>query len=272
MKKLTIVRALMLFVAISSTATAAIYSTPANLSWPEMRNYAFKPSDTIYSGSAELDPRHWEDGSGGFSRFLQEIRNAILSTGGAPPSPSRNNGTPANSGDNQQFQDTNYEATVPIKVGNGERADDTAEIHIGASVKEILDEVPPAGTVFAEQPGNNSERSQSRGRIVSIGALGGGSTRGGSGFHTCGFLSTGGAGGFSGFGFDLRQLTFPPLLDDGLTIGNGQSEEENLKSLKALRRIVLDLVFNPFVYFIGLAFTVFMFMSRFRMFMSRFRR
>ena len=51
---------------------------------------------------------------------------------------------------------------------------------------------------------------------------------------------------------------------DGTYTGPGRSEEEVSKSLKKLRRIVLDLVFNPFVYFGGLIFSVLMFMARFR--------
>ena len=68
----------------------------------------------------------------------------------------------------------------------------------------------------------------------------------------------------SGFGFDLEPLVYPKDLGNGPYHGLNSDDPEVEKSLKALRRMVLDLVFNPFVYFSAMIAAVLMFMARFR--------
>jgi hypothetical protein len=125
-------------------------------------------------------------------------------------------------------------------------------------------EIPPTGEITG-RPTTTSETSKSvQGKVVSSAGGGGGTSRGSGNWLTGGFLSSAGSGGSGGFGFDLRPMDFSADLSDPNYRGPGRTEEEVSKSLKKLRRIVLDLVFNPIVYFGFLVLSVLMFMARFR--------
>ena len=157
-----------------------------------------------------------------------------------------------------------YESSIPIKLEPNSRTGDTTEIYLGVSVKQIVREIPPAGTIILERPTNGATENRARGKGSSSGSFRGGSLISGGGLLSGGFLSTGGGNGLSGFGFDLQPMSFPNDQGNGAIFSAGPGEVEVTKGLKALRRIVLDLVFNPFVYFGGLIVAVFMFMARFR--------
>ena len=265
-KKSNIVRALLVFLAISPSSKAAIYSpaTGPNTGAPVI--YAFKPSDVIFPGFVQTDLRQRPDDNRGFSGFVEEVRNAVNSArGGASLTNRAEAASLADRRTGSQSPYATYEASIPIKLEPNSRTGDKKEIYLGVSVKQIVSEIPPAGTAILERSKNGATENRAWGGGSSSGSVRGRSlSSSSSGWLSGGFLSTGGATGLSGFGFDLQPMSFPADQGNGAYVNTGSGDVEVTKGLKALRRIVLDLVFNPFVYFGGLIVAVFMFMARFR--------
>ena len=197
---------------------------------------------------------------------MDEVRNAVTSGGGAPNIPQGTTRPLTKIDPEIQTRDPTYEASIPIRTGQTANGEETTEVYVGFSVKQILTEIP-AGD------------AKSRGRASrSAGVYGSPSTRlaapvsrGGSlsagGIHSGGFLSTHNVFTTSGFGLDLRPLAYP---NDPNDLGNGpyisrESDDPDVaKKLKSLRQMVLNLVFNPVVYFSLMVIFVLMIMARFR--------
>ncbi|MDA1323222.1 MAG: hypothetical protein O3C34_00610 [Proteobacteria bacterium] len=266
MKKSNIVRVLLVLMAMSPSSMAAIYSavTGPNTGAPAI--HAFKPSDVIFPGFIQTDLRQRPEDNRGFSGFLEEVRNAVNSTrGGASLTDRAEDASLANRRrDKGQSRNATYESSTPIKLEPNSSTGATTEVYLGVSVKQIVSEIPPAGTIILERPTNGTTENRARGKGSYSGSVKGGALGSGGSWLRGGFLSTGEANGLSGFGFDLQPMSFPTDQGTGAIFGAGPGEIEVTKGLKALRRIVLDLVFNPFVYFGGLIIAVFMFMARFR--------
>lgn len=263
MKESPIIRALLVLMAISSSSAAAIYSSEEGPRGGGPTVYAYKPSDVVFPGFVRSYSQHRPEGQDGFSGFVHQLREAIRSKGGAPPPIKRDDRSFGSSNTAYQRSNTVEESTVSLKVGRNRQSEDSARVYLGVSVRQILHEIPPTGTFVGPRPASSAGSSRVRGRLLSSAAGGGGLLSGGETFLSGGFLSEAGSGGSSGFGFDLRPMTFPTDPAGGTYVGPGGQVEVS-KSLKALRRIVLDLVFNPFVYFGALIVSVLMFMTRFR--------
>ena len=264
MNKSNLVRAFLVLMAISSTSTAAIYSGVTGPYTGATEIYAFKPLDIIFPGFVLPNSIKRPDGSRGFSGFVQEVRKAVQSNGGAPRS-NRDRGASFVEDDTEsQTADNSFETSVPIKVGENSRAGDTTEIYLGFSVKEILDPISPTETGNGEDTPNGVGRNRPRANISSSASVRGGSLSSGASWLGGSFFSTWDSGGATGFGFDLQPMSFSNNLGNGLSGIPRSTNTETSKALIKLRKIVLDLVFNPFVYFSLLIVFVFLFMLRFR--------
>jgi hypothetical protein len=258
----TIIRALLVLMAISPSSAAAIYSSGGPRGGlPAI--HAYKPSDVVFPGFVRPYSQHRPEGHDGFSGFVYELREAIRSKGGAPPPVPAQDRSFLNNNRAYQEPDTTEDSSVSLKVGQDPRSENSARIFLGTSVRQILREIPPTATFAGPRPASSVGSVRLRGRLLSSASGGGGLLSGGETFLSGGFLSEAGSGGSSGFGFDLRPMTFPTDPPGGAYVGPGGQVEVS-KNLKALRRIVLDLVFNPFVYFGALIVSVLMFMTRFR--------
>ena len=263
MKKSNIVRTLLVVMAIYSPSMAAIYSpsTKFNAAAPDI--HAFKPTEIVFPEFLEPDLTPRSEGYSGFSGFVQEIRNAVRSSGGAPRRNRTRGTSPAGNTAARQTADTNHESSIKIKLGPNSGTGDTAEVYLGVSLKQVLNEIPSPDSISGDRPAKSAGNNSPNKNKVSAGSAGGGSLGGGSWFRG-GLLSTGNSGWSLGFGFDMTPLNYPTDLGNGPYISPQSSDEEVSKSLKALRRMVIDLVFNPYVYFSLLIISILMFMARIR--------
>ena len=260
--KLTVIWSFMAILAISSSATAVITADVTGPSNPDI--FAFRSPDIVYPGIIQSDFSQRPEGQRGFSGFVEEVRSAVRPAGGAPPPGQANENPLLRNRIESLPAEITYDESLPVKIGTDTQTGQPTEVFLGLSVKQIVNDIPPSSSIIGERSRPTSGTRKRVGRLASIGSVRGSSISSGGSWLSGGFLSTGGSGGFTGFGFDLQPLTFPADLAIGVYTGPGRSEEEVSKSLKALRQIVLDLVFNPFVYFGGLVVAVLMFMSRFR--------
>ena len=263
MRESTIIRALLVLMAVSSSSAAAIYSSGDGPRGGAPEVYAYKPSDVVFPGFVRSFSQHQPEGQDGFSGFVRELRDALRSKGGAPPPIQTDDKSFQNNDTPYHGLDAVEESTISLKVGRDQRPEDSPKIYLGVSVRQILHEIPSTGTFVGPRPSSGSGNGGRGGRLLSPASGGGGLLSSGETFLSGGFLSEAGSGGSSGFGFDLRPMSFPNDRLDGTYVGPDGHVEAS-KSLKALRRIVLDLVFNPFVYFGALIVSVLMFMTRFR--------
>ena len=264
MKKSNVVRALLVLIAISSPSTAAMYSGVTGSNSRVTVIYAFKPSDVIFPGFERPEFSQRPEGYRGFSGFLQEIRRAVQSTGGAPRT-NRVRDTPlAENSVGSQTTDNIYESSIPIQVRNNSRTGDTTEIYLGISVRQILNPILSTETITGKRPANGVRKNRRQGNGLSLASVRGESGSSESNWLSGSLLSTGNSGGISGFGLNLQPLSYPDDLGNEPYFGPQLTDAENTKGLIALRRIVLDLVFIPFVYFSALIVAALMFMARFR--------
>ena len=264
MKKSNIVRALLVFMAISSTSTAAIYSARTGLTSAAPDIFAYKPSDVIFPGFVQRDLRQRPDGYRGFSGFVQEVRVAIQAAGGAPRTVQAGNTSFAENSNQSQTSDTTYESSVPIKMGKNSPAGETTEVYLGVSVTQILSEIPTTGPITGGGPATNIRNNHRQASGLSSTSVRGGSLSSSGNWLSGSFFSTGNSSGLSGFGFDLRPNSYSTDLGNRPYVSRQRSDAKNSKGLKALRTLVLDMFFNPFVYVSILIVAVLMFMARFR--------
>jgi len=263
-KKSSLVRTLLIFAAITSPSTAAMYTARVGFGALGPNIYAFKPMDVIFPGFVQPGQRERPEGYQGFSGFVQEVRNAVLSRGGVPLV-DLNRDTPfADSAAGITREDPTFASSIPIKLGPDSRPGNTAEVFLGFSVKQIVDQIPAAVPLTGDRPETGSRISRPQGPSLSAPASLGGSLGAGSNWLSGGFLSLGGSGANSGFGIDQKPLTFPSDLGNGPYVNPNADDPGTEKSLRALRKMVLDLVFNPFVYFTALIVSILMFMARFK--------
>ena len=265
MRKSSVFRALLIFAVMSSPSVAAIYSAALNSAASNI--YAFKPLDVVFPGFVRSDLSDRPSGYRGFSGFVDEVRNAVKLGGGAPDIPQEATRSLVKIDPEISTRDPTYEESIPIRTGQAAQGEETTEVYLGFSVKQILNEIPAEGANSRE----HSTRSAGLYGSSSIhlaspvghrGSLGAVST-----IHSGGFLSTQNVFTTSGFGLDLRPLAYP---NDPNDLGNGpyisrESDDPDVeKKLKSLRQMVLNLVFNPVVYFTLMVIFVIMIMARFR--------
>lgn len=264
MKNSNVVRALLVFVVISTPSMAAIYSATTALNSAAPDSLAFKPLDIIFSGNTRPNHRQRPEGYRGFSGFVREVRSAVKSTGGTRRISQGRSRSFTNFGAEIQTADPTYETSIPIRTGRNSGTEETTEVFVGFSVKQILSAGPPGGKITGERSSNSI--GSTTGSAIGLGGASGrrGSSGSGGNFLGGGFLTTGGFFTTSGFGLDLRPLTYPKDLGNEPYVRRQPNDPDINKRLKALRQMVLDLVFHPLVYFSALVVFVLMFMSRFR--------
>jgi hypothetical protein len=262
MKKSNIVRTLFVVMVICSPSMAAIYSSGSSFDTAGQGLYAFKPTDVIFPGFLETDPARRPEGNGGFSEFVQEIRNAVRSTGGAPLRNRARRRPPDGDDIARPAADTAYDTSIKTQLAPNPSTGNAPEVYLGVSVKKVLEEIPPpnpvAGDRQADRPSGTRPQSNLSSGSIRRGSLGG------SGWLGGGFLSAGNSGWTSGFGLDLMPPKYSSDLGNTPYVGGQGTDGEASKGLRDLRRVVIDLVFNPYVYFSLLILSVLMFMARFR--------
>jgi hypothetical protein len=262
-KEANIVRTLLVCMAIFAPTTAVIHSAKADINSAAHDIYALKPLDVILAGFVQADFSKRPEGYRGFSGFVQEVRNAVRSTEGAPRTERAQDRSSAANSAESQATDPTYESTIPIKVGQNSRTGDTAEVYLGTSVRQILDEIPPTGTTSQQRSESSVGTNRQQGGILASASVGGVSLSSGGNWLSGGFLSTGNSDGDSSFGFSLRPLSYPSDLGNGPYFPR-TAGTESPKDVIALRKLVVDMLFNPLVFFIILIICVFMFTARFR--------
>jgi hypothetical protein len=264
MKDSKIIRALLVFAAISLPYVAVILSAKAdvNIAAPDINTY--RPLHVIFPGLVQRDLSQRPEGHRGFAGFVQEIRSAVRSTGGAPRATRARDRSFSQISVASQTTDPTYETSIPMRVGNKSRTGETAEVFLGFSVRQILNDGPHAGTITGERRSNKVGNNRNQTNRLSSASIRRGSLSTGRNWFSGGFLSAEGSFTMSGFGLDLQPLRYPNDLGNGPYLSPHATDLENSKGLIALRKMVLDFVFNPFVYFTVLVISVYMFMARFR--------
>lgn len=264
MKKSNIGRTLLVLMAISSSSTAAIYSVGSGPGSGAPDIYAFKPLDLIFPGFLQRDFSQRPDGYGGFAGFLDDVRHAVQSQGGAPRPERIQEKSLAKKKAESKTADNSYESSFPIKVGRNSTSSNTTEIYLGFSVNQVLKRISSGETNIGVLPPTRAPQIRRRSNRSSSASARGRSLSSGSNWLSGGFLNSGNWTGNSGFGFDLRPLSFPGDPGNGVTFVPPATDTENSKSLIALRRWVWGLFFSPFAYISVLVMSVFLFMLRFR--------
>jgi len=215
MKQSNIIRVLLVVMTISSSSTAAIYSATSNLDSAVWDIYALKPSDIIFPGFVQPDLRLRPEGYRGFSGFVREVRGAVQSTGGAPRTQQAQVRSFRESSAGSQTPDATYETSIPIRLGKDSGTGNTAEVFLGFSVKQVLNEIPATGTIAGERPANNVGKNRQQATGLSGASVRGGSLSRRGNWLGGGFLATGDSVWISGFGFDLRPLSYPTYPGNG---------------------------------------------------------
>lgn len=225
---------------------------------PDLTVYAVKPQNVVFPGFIEAERQRRPAQSRGLSGFVNDIRNFVRSSVGAPSANRFQTafGTPDGSGANNSGGA--YEPPFPIQVGQDARRRGWAEVTLGFSIKEVLLQIFSTGTTSAEfsvrRGGGPAGTSQSDW----FGSWFGNWFDNWFGHNDLRLASGPDFEPYTTPSLQPREIEDPPLLSPRPT------HYGDMDAVMALRKKVLALLLNPYVFFSFLLFLIYLFIARFR--------